>query len=256
MSKYEILVGYDVETDCVAEIRMDVRTHVHGAIVGQSGSGKSVALLWLLYQLLKLPVPLSLYICDPKQSGDFDGIVPSCNFASGMTDSAELIHKFYDIFQNTPENSDKLQFLLIDEYAGLVTSLADIIGGKDGKAEVEKIKSEMASLFMLSRSRGMGVWLIMQRPSASLFGSSSGSLDNLMFSLNMGKLHTQTHIALFANESLENADFAETYKPSRGSGYFLQEGQSLKAVRIPLIKDKSALTKLLRKKAQEKFGNF
>ncbi len=230
--------------------RMDILSHVHGAIVGQSGSGKSVALLWLLYQLLSLDIDIKLFIADPKSSGDFT-IVPPSNLATGMEESANMIYAYYELFLQLPENNDKLQLLLIDEYSALVNSIGDIIGGKEGKAEVEKIKSEMASMFMLSRSRRMGIWLIMQRPSASLFSSASGSLNNLMFALNMGKLHTQTHISLFANEC-----FASTYHPSRGSGYFLQDGQPFKAIRIPLIRDKAALTKLLQKKARDKFGNF
>lgn len=252
----EIVVGYDVETDCVGKIKMDILTHVHGAILGQSGSGKSLALMWLLHGILSLDMPVEVYICDPKSSGDFTNIVPPDNFATGMKNSAELIHKYYELFLQTPENNDTLRLILIDEYAGLITSLPDIIGGKEGKAEVERLKSEVASLMMLSRSRTMGVWYVMQRPSASLFSSASGSLDNLMFALNIGKLHTQTHISLFANEHLENEAFAASYHPSRGSGYFLQDGQPLKAIRIPLIRDKAALTKLLQKKARDKFGNF
>ena len=256
MGGYDIVVGYDVETDCLSKIKMNLRTHVHGAIVGQSGSGKSVALLWLLYQLLSLSIPLEIYICDPKKSGDFDGIVPEHRFASGMLESCVLIHNFYQIFQSTSEKSETLRLLLIDEYAGLIASLPDIIGGKEGKAEVEKLKSEMASMFMLSRSRGMGIWLIMQRPSASLFNTGSGALDNLMFVLNMGKLHTQTHISLFANERLENEEFAATYRAGCGSGYFLQDGKPLKAIKIPFIGDTKKMTCLLRKKAHEKYGGF
>lgn len=256
MSAYNILVGYDVETDCEGEIRMDLLNHVHGAIVGGSGSGKSIALLWLLYQLTLLDVPLEITICDPKGSGDFVGIVSTDNFATGMEESAKMIHKFYEIFQNTPENNNKLQLLLIDEYAGLINTIPDLIGGKEGKAAAERLKSEIASIFMMSRSKRMGIWLIMQRPSASLFSSTSGSLDNLMFALNMGKLHTQTHISLFANEHLENEEFASTYKPSCGSGFFLQDGMPMKAIRIPMVKDKAALKRLLQKKARDKFGNF
>lgn len=255
----EIVVGYDVETDCVGKITMDILTHVHGAIVGQSGSGKSVALLWLLYQILSLDMPVEIFICDPKNSGDFDGILPSDHYAMGMVESAKMIHAYYELFLQAKEGNDLLRLLLIDEYAGLITSLSEIIGGKEGKAELEKIKSEIASLMMLSRSRTMGVWCVMQRPSASLFNTSSssnGSLDNLMFALNMGKLHTQTHVSIFANECLENECFASTYHPSRGSGYFLQDGQPLKAIRIPLIRDKAAMTKLLQHKARIKFGNF
>ncbi len=247
----EIVVGYDVETDCVGKITMDLKSHVHGAIVGQSGSGKSVALLWLLYQLLSLRITLDIYICDPKNSGDFKDILPPDHFATGMLESANMIHSYYELFLHTPENNDTLRLILIDEYSGLINS-QDIIG----KVEVEKLKSEIASMFMLSRSRKMGIWLIMQRPSASLFSSASGSLDNLMFALNMGKMHTQTHISLFSNECSENKEFAATYHPSCGSGYFLQDGQPLKAIRIPLIRDKAAMTKLLQKKAWDKFGNF
>lgn len=246
--------GYDVQSGCNVPVKMDLRSHLHGAIVGGSGSGKSVALLYLIWQLLKIPAPLELYICDPKNSGDFVGIVPADRFATGMTESAGLIHKFYEIFQNTPEKNPVIKLLLIDEYAGLISSLPDIIGGKDGKAEVELLKSQMASMFMLSRSRGMGIWLIMQRPSASLFNSGSGALDNLMFNLNMGKLYTETHKSLFANEHFDDAEFAETYQPARGEGYFLQDGYSLKAVRMPFIKDVGKLSMLLQKLAVDKFG--
>ena len=252
MSDYDILVGYDIERHCRAEIRMNVRTHVHGAIVGQSGSGKSMALIWLLYQLIIISIPVEIFICDPKNSGDFTGIVPPDHFAGDMLSSAQLIHKFFAIFKETPESCPILRIIIIDEYAGLITVLPDIIGGKEGKAEAERIKSEMASMFMLSRSRGMGIWLVMQRPSASLFSSSSGSLDNMMFVCNMGKLHTQAKISLFANEDFENKDFGESYRPGCGSGYFWQDGHSLKALRIPLIRDKKALLQLLQKKASSR----
>lgn len=249
----EIMVGYDIERNCRSEITMDIRTHVHGAIVGQSGSGKSIALLWMLYQILSLSMPVELYLCDPKNSGDFSGIVPPDHFGGDMMSSVSLIHKFYKVFQNTPENSPILRLIIIEEYAGLISALPDLIGGKDGRLEVETLKNEMAIMFMLSRSRTMGIWLIMQRPSASLFSSSSGALDNLMFSLNMGKIHTQTRISLFANEDFENKEFAQKFHPSCGSGYFLQDGKNLQAVKIPLIRDKSALLRLLQKKAAEKF---
>lgn len=254
----EIVVGYDVETNCVGKIKMDILTHVHGALVGSSGSGKSIALLYLIYQLLSIEMPIEITICDPKSSGDFVGIVPPDNFATGIKNSVMMIDKFYESFLNTCENNNKLQLLLIDEYPGLINTIPDLIGGKEGKAAAERLKSKIASIFMMSRSKRMGIWLIMQRPSASLFNTSisNGCLDNLMFVLNMGKLYTQTHVSLFANERLQNEEFAATYHPSCGSGYFLQDGQPLKAIRIPLIRDKAALTKLLQKKARDKWGNF
>lgn len=257
MSMYDIVIGYDIESDCVAEITMDAGIYIHGAVVGSSGSGKSVALLWLLYQLLSCDAPLELFISDSKNSGDFNGIVPPCHFANNLMDSVALIHKYYnEVFQNASENSDKLRLLIIDEYASLVLNLENTIEGKAGKLEVEKIKSEISIILMLGRSRKTGLWVSAQRPNAGLVASSSGSWDNLMFVLNMGKLYTQTHALLFSNECLENEEFAKTFRPGRGEGYFLRDGNPLKAVKIPLVRDKAALRSLLQRKYREKFNNI
>lgn len=254
--KAEITLGYDAETDCIGKIRVDVIQDIHTVLCGQSGSGKSIYLLYLIYQLMSLDVPLELFICDPKNSGDFTGIVPPDHFATGMEESANMIHAYYDLFLQTPENNDTLRLLLIDEYAGLITSLPDIIGNKGGKAETEKIKSEMASIYMLSRSKRVGLWVVFQRPSASYFTASSGALDNAMIKIVLGKISTQTHIALFPNEQLENEEFAKTFRAGKGSGFVWIEGRPLKALKVPYISDKTALTKLLQHKARIKFGNF
>ena len=258
MGSYDILVGYDVETDCIGEIRMDIRTHCHGMICGASGSGKSVALLWLLYQLLLLDMPLEIFICDPKNSGDYAGIVPVENFATGVENSVKLIHTFYNIFRQTPENNDTLQLLLVEELPGLILSAPDTICGKEGKNEVEKIKSEMALLMMLARSKTMGIWTVCQRPSAQYYTSASGATDNYHFALCTGPMSTQNRIHMFGNVCLENEEFASTYNPTTyGSGFFWEVGAAhLKAICIPLIRNKLDLIKLLRQKARDKWGNF
>lgn len=255
----EITIGYDAETDCVGKIKMDIIQDIHMVLCGQSGSGKSLYLLYLINQLMSLDVPLELFICDPKNSGDFVGIVPTDHFATGMEESAKMINRYYELFLQTKEKNETLQLLLLDEYPALVNSIQDIVGGRDGKAEVERIKSQIASLLMLGRSRRTGVWIIAQRPNASMFNtssSSSGALDNAMCKIVLGKVSTQTHIALFPNEQLENEEFASTFRAGKGSGFVWIEGRPLKALKVPYISDKTALIKLLQHKAKERWGNF
>ena len=252
----EITIGYDAETDCVGKIKMDIIQDIHMVLCGQSGSGKSLYLLYLINQLMSLDVPLELFILDPKASSDFLGIVPPDHYAAGMKESGDMINTYYELFLQTPENNDTLRLILVDEYPALITSLPDIIGGKEGKAAIATIMAEMASMLMLSRSRHMGIWLIMQRPSASLFSSSSGALDNFMCKVCLGKTSTQNHIALFPNEQLENEEFASTFRAGKGSGFVWIEGRPLKALKVPYISDKTALIKLLQHKARIKFGNF
>lgn len=248
----EITIGYDAETDCVGKIKMDIIQDIHMVLCGQSGSGKSLYLLYLINQLMSLDVPLELFICDPKNSGDFTGIVPPDHFATGMEPVAKMINAYYELFLQTPENNDTLRLILVDEYAALITSLPDIIG----KADAEKIKSKIASMYMLSRSKRVGLWIVFQRPSASYFTASSGALDNAMCKIVLGKVSTQTHIALFPNEQLENEEFASTFRAGKGSGFVWIEGRPLKALKVPYISSKPALIKLLQHKAKERWGNF
>lgn len=240
MKKVLINLGFDLRTRF--PIQADIFRTGHICIVGGTGSGKSMAALYILYGILSLPYKIQLYIGDFKKSGDYKGITP--NFEE-FEQVVGLIEKFYGIFEETEENSPAIKICLIDEYAGFITWLTQ----KD-KKKCEEIKGKISNLLMLGRSRHCYVASIQQRISAQLFPSGIGAIDNYQILIGLGRLSVDSRKSLFAGEHLDK-DFEESYSPVCGQGLILIDGQPLRAVQIPYISDKGRMTALLRKKANQ-----
>ena len=213
-------------------------------VVGGTGSGKSFFILYILHSLLRLPQCVQLYIGDFKKSGDYKGI--SDNFAE-FDAVVELIEKFYDEFEATAEGSKTLKILLLDEYAGFIIWLV-----QNNKKKAEEIKGKISNLLMLGRSRNCYVWTVMQRASAQLFPSGIGAIDNYNILLGFGRLTVDSRRSLFATEHLNNAEFEEHFNPQTGQGLCLIDGQPLRAIQIPYIKDKERLKEHLQQLAKER----
>lgn len=209
---------------------------------GGTGSGKSVAVLYCLYQVLR-NYNVELFIADFKKSGDYVGIAEK--FAE-FEEVTELIEDFYAEFEKTPENNPTLKIMLIDEYAGYIVCLTQ----KD-KKKAEEIKSKISNILMLGRSRHCFVWCIQQRISASLFPAGIGAIDNFQICIGLGRLSVESRKSLFAGEHLEDTEFEEQYHPKTGQGLILIDGQELKPIQIPYISDKEKLKALLVKLANE-----
>lgn len=239
MENTRIKLGLDAETS--TPITADIFTVGHMCIVGGTGSGKSVFVLYALYNLLKLLVSLVLYIGDFKKSGDYKGITD--NFAE-FNEVVALIDDFYAEFERTPENSQTIKILLLDEYAGFIVWLT-----QNDKKKCEEIKGKISNLLMLGRSRHCYVWCIQQRMTAQLFPSGIGAIDNFQILIGLGRLSTESRRSLYSGEHMENAEFEESYHPKTGQGLCLVDGQPLRAIQIPHISDKGKLKALLRKKA-------
>jgi len=224
-----------------APITADIAKTGHLCVVGGTGSGKSMFVLYALYYLLKLLVSVVLYIGDFKKSGDYKGIA---NHFAEFSDVVSLIDDFYTEFERTPENSKTIKILLLDEYAGLIVWLA-----QNDKKKCEEIKGKISNLLMLGRSRHCYVWCVQQRMTAQLFPSGIGAIDNFQILVGLGRLSVDGRRSLFAGEHLENAEFEESHCPKTGQGLCLIDGQPLRAIQIPRISDKGKLKALLRKKA-------
>lgn len=235
-----INLGFDLQNRF--PIQADIFRTGHICIVGGTGSGKSIATLYILYGILSLYHEVQLYIGDFKKSGDYKGITKSFEEFEQVTG---LIEKFYSIFEETEENSPAIKILILDEYAGFITWLTQ----KD-KKKCEEIKGKIANLLMLGRSRHCYVWCIQQRMSAQLFPSGIGAIDNFQILIGLGRLSVDSRKSLFAGEHLDK-DFEEGYSPVCGQGLILVDGQPLRAIQIPFIKDKGRMTALLRKKANQ-----
>ena len=135
-----IKIGYNTMTE--KPIKIDILATGQLCCVGGTGSGKSMTILYLLYNILKYAKEekskIELYICDFKKSGDFKDITN--NFAE-FDKITELIERYYEEFERTTENSPIIKNLLIDEYAGYMIWLT-----QNDKKKVEKIKSIISTL--------------------------------------------------------------------------------------------------------------
>lgn len=233
-------LGYNLLTE--QPITAEILETGHVCIVGGTGSGKSVATLYFLYQLLK-NYNVELYIADFKKSGDYKGITEKFAEFDKVT---ELIEDFYAEFEKTPENNPTIKILLIDEYAGYIIWLT-----QNDKKKAEDIKGKISNILMLGRSRHCFVWCIQQRISASLFPAGIGAIDNFQICIGLGRLSVESRKSLFAGEHLEDTEFEEQYHPKTGQGLILIDGQELKPIQIPYISDKAKLKALLVKLANE-----
>ena len=227
-------LGYNFLTE--QPITAELTETGHLCCVGGTGSGKSVATLYFLYQLLK-NYSTELSVADFKKSEDYAGITEK--FAE-FEEVTELIEVFYAEFEKTPENNPTVKILLIDEYAGYIIWLT-----QNDKKKAEEIKGKISNILMLGRSRHCFVWCIQQRMSASLFPTGIGAIDNFQICIGLGRLSVESRKSLFAGEHLEDTEFEEQYLPKTGQGLILIDGQELKAIQIPYISDKGKLKALL-----------
>lgn len=234
-------LGYNLLSE--KPIMADIEITGHVCVVGGTGSGKSVAALYLLYNLLK-NYNIKLTICDFKKSGDYKGI--SKSFAE-FSEVTGCIEKYYYEYQNTPENNTQIKLLLIDEYAGYM-----IWAIQNNKKKAEEIKQKISEILMLGRSRHCFIWCIQQRISASLFPSGIGAIDNFQICIGLGRLSVDSRKSLFAGEHLNNITFEQRFHPKTGQGLVLIDGQELQPIQIPYIADKARLKLLLQRMAKDK----
>ena len=207
-------------------------------LVGNTGSGKSVAALYFIYKLLKAGLPVHLYIGDFKKSGDFRGL--SKDFAE-FDAVTGLIDAFYAVFEATPEGCRELKILLLDEYAGYTTWLT-----QQDKKKAEEIKGKIANLLMLGRSRHCYVWCIQQRMTATLFPAGIGAVDNFQICVGLGRLTPDSRRSLFAGEYPDDSPFMQNFQPGTGRGLILIDGRPIRPFAVPRISDKAALSALCR----------
>lgn len=234
------MLGYDYGFLYNYAIKVPISTSInsHLIVVGGSGSGKSTAILYWIYKIKKSDYKIDLYIADFKKSNDFVGI--SNNFGE-FEESYFVIKQFYTNFLSTPEGGDGfIKILLIDEIAGLLMHFSMT---KDGKSKAEEIKSIMSNILMLGRSRKCFLWLSMQRYTANIFPSASGSADNFHVCIGLGRLSPDSRKGLFAGEHFKGE---EDLSFTQSKGIVLINGQSLRALIIPTI-SKTKLLKLLQK---------
>lgn len=125
-----VKLGYDAQYRI--PIFSDFSNTGHLCCIGSTNSGKSMAVLYFLYNLLKTVGNVELWIGDFKKSGDYKGL--SENF-SEFNEITNLVEDFYTTFEATSEDNKTIKLLLIEEYAAYITWLA-----QNDKKNVKKLK--------------------------------------------------------------------------------------------------------------------
>lgn len=219
-------------------LEIDLETHPHWILNGGSGSGKSILLLYLINSLLNYP--LSLFICDPKGSSDFEGL--SKNYAC-YDDCADLVEEVYEHYRRIKaEKTGEKIVLIIDEYPSFILSLE----GKD-KKRASDIKTKISELLMQGRhlpgNGSVAVWVVTQRADAEFF--PKGARINFFTTVCMGRLDTQSKTMLFPGEEIPE------YMPQRGTGLILADGEPLRVFQVPFI-EVDRFKKFLKEKARRR----
>lgn len=237
-----VKLGYDAQYNI--PICANLSDTGHLCFIGSTGSGKTMAILYFLYNLFKSGEKVDLWIGDFKRSGDYKGL--SKNF-SEFDKVTNIIEDFYTVFESTPEDSKIIKLLVIDEYAGYITWLT-----QTDKKKCEEIKGKISGILMMGLSRLTFVLCCQQRISANLFPSGIGAIDNFQICIGLSRLTIDSRKSLFAGEHLEDEAFEKTYVPGQGQGLILIDGQPLKPFVVPRISSKEGLKDLLRKYANIK----
>lgn len=227
--------GYDLEiyydTGLKIPICLSTATYCHALITGASGTGKSMALLFLLGMVLKAESDITIFFCDFKNSEDFAFMSGYEHYYAGNS-CYDGIMEYYDIFTKTREEGHpSRRFLLIcDEYPAFINYLQ----GQD-KANKTKRASDIlnviSEILMLGRGIKFGVCLVTQRADANLF--SNGSRDNFMVVVGLGRMSKEQKSMLFAGEEIPDRIF------HKGEGIILSDGHPLRLIKFPLLSDSS-----------------
>lgn len=198
---------------------LPIYTHTNSIICGSSGSGKSYGILYLVGNLLQSDTDTTLYICDFKNSEDFEFLKGYPYYFNG-NDSYECIMQYYQKFcEARIQGRNKARHLLIiEEYPALISYMNTL--DKQNKTQKAKdILSAVSEILMLGRGISFGIWLVCQRPSANLF--EGGARDNAMIILNYGRMSKEQKSILFSGEEISD----RVYKP--GEGIILADGHPL-----------------------------
>lgn len=230
--------SYD-ENGIALPIDLPIEKYVHALLVGSSGSGKSMSLVFILGKLLQVwEDSIEVFICDFKKSEEFDFLQGYPNYYAG-NNCYDGIMAYYEKFLKVREkgrNDGKRCLLIVDEYPAFINHLQ--MQDKLNKTKrAADILNAVAEILMLGRrigsgsgSTSFGVYIVCQRADASLF--ANGARDNFMIVCGLGRMSREQKGMLFAGEDLpENTIY------SAGEGLLLADGRELIEVKFPLIED-------------------
>lgn len=202
-----------------------ISTFSHILVSGQTGSGKSYALLYLLiiYKLKKATIS----VCDPKFSdlADFSRMLKISSFSAPSL-IVEEVRKVFEEMENrkrkrisegwkigtiATDNGLELRILVIDEFASLQMKL-----DKKELAELMKYLNQI-----ILEGRGLGVFVVigMQQAHSSILPTALREQFSAIFVL--GNSGVQTFNVAFQDKAKDLPDFVLEV----GEGWLMKNGE-------------------------------
>lgn len=227
-----MIYGYDLalykEFGVKVGISLSESIYSNALITGSSGSGKSLSVLYLMGSLLHSTPETIVFICDFKNSNDFN-FLSSYEYYYQGENCYQGIMEYYSRFVHArKEGINKRYVIVVDEYPAFLIHL-ETMDKLNKTHQAKDILSAVSSLLMMGRGVGFGLWVVTQRADSSWF--SSGSRQNFMIICVLGRLYREEQLMLMSGEIIPD----RIYQP--GQGLLLADGQSLREVTFPWIKD-------------------
>lgn len=207
-------------------------------VAGCSGSGKSLSMLFYIWQVLKSRESY-VFISDYKGGEEYESFEGSSSYASGE-DAFQMIDVYYEFFQEIRKNRIRLKqhyMLVLEEWFGLLTYAEN--QSKKRKAE---LMAKVGEILAVGRGLNIGIMLCVQRADASHF--NAGTRDQFQAVICFGRCSAEQFRMLGFHAELESNP-STNYKA--GEALVLIDGQdSVREIIVPFIENRDVLCKQVR----------
>ena len=240
----KLQLGFDLEGFNRHGIKLPVNVEVgkkiaHLLIVGKSGSGKSTAVLYYLYQMM-VSKENHIVIADYKGGEEYFDYFNGSEAYSSAEEAVNMIQAYYDFFTIVRREHIKLKkhyTLVIEEYRGLLAYLES----KD-KNKKKEVMTMVGELLAVARGLNIGVMLVVQRADATFF--TAGARENFQCIISCGRTSKEQFSMLGFSEEMEDNPSA-TY--DAGKAIVLIDGKMPQEVIVPWIRNFTEMAKETRR---------
>lgn len=146
----------------------DLDRYPHGIITGQTGSGKSYLLRWIIEQA---EASADVWLADGKTSREFDDLGIQ-RLVSGPVDCVSLCEEAAALISERQVGIDRPLMLVVDEAAAItLRTMGD--QAKDARERKDRFLSALSGIALMGRSAGVHLLVALQRADADVVGGAT-----------------------------------------------------------------------------------
>ena len=205
---------------------IDLVKCLHWLICGNSGSGKSYMLLFVLRNILaEFQKDIKVWFCDFKSSEDFSFMIVFAHFYTGA-DCARGLEEFYTEYQQVKNGTIRdglIRLIIFDEWAGFM-----VYETQKNKKQAEQYKGWLLEVLLMGRSMLCGVWVVMQRNDAKYIEGR----EQFFVTVALGKMSREMKLMIMQGEELKQR---EVY--ACGEGIIRCDTFGTKFIKVPKLRD-------------------